>query len=37
MIEFLIGLAAGAATGWFAHIAWSARLALLDKVKEEIK
>ena len=37
MIEFLIGLAAGAAVGWFAHIAWSARLALLDKVKEEIK
>ena len=37
MIEFLIGLAVGAAAGWFAHIAWSARLALLDKVKEEIK
>jgi hypothetical protein len=37
MIEFLIGLAAGAAAGWFAHSVWSARLALLDKVKEEIK
>ena len=37
MIEFVIGVALGAAAGWFAHMAWSARLALLDKVKEEIK
>ena len=37
MIEFLIGVVGGAAAGWFAHMAWSARLALLDKVKEEIK
>ena len=37
MIEFLIGVALGAVAGWFAHMAWYARLALLDKVKEEIK
>ena len=37
MIEFILGLVGGAAAGWFAHMAWSARLALLDKVKEEIK
>ena len=37
MIEFAIGVAVGAAAGWFAHMAWAARLALLDKVKEEIK
>lgn len=37
MIEFIIGVVGGAAAGWFAHMAWASRLALLDKVKEEIK